>query len=116
MRIAEVVGHVTLNRCHPSFENANLKLVIPLTLEDVARGEAEGGETLVAWDELSAGPGARIALSEGPEAANPFRPERKPVGAYIAAILDNLNLEDSLVKSLVDVEQDEEPPSGDNEN
>lgn len=107
MRIAEVVGNVTLNRCHPSFEGANLKLVIPLTLEDVARGEAGGSEPLVAWDELNAGLGARIALSEGPEAANPFRPERKPVGAYVAAILDNLNVEGPLVRALVDLDRDE---------
>ncbi|MFO7907747.1 MAG: EutN/CcmL family microcompartment protein [Planctomycetota bacterium] len=104
MRIAEVVGSVTLNRCHPSFESANLKLVIPLTLEDIARGEARGDEPLVAWDQLGAGLGARIALSEGPEAANPFRPERKPVEACVAAILDNLNLEESLVRSLVNLD------------
>lgn len=106
MRIAKVIGNVALNRCHPSFKGANLKLVVPLTLEDIVRGEAAGAEPLVAWDELSAGLGARVALSEGPEAANPFRPEQKPVGAYVAAILDNLNLEESLVKSLIDGDGD----------
>lgn len=107
MRIAEVVGNVTLNRCHPSFEGANLKLVVPLKLEDLARGETTGTETVVAWDELNAGIGARIALAEGPEASNPFRPERKPVGAYAAAILDNLNLEQALVEALSDSDRDD---------
>ncbi|HMP05754.1 MAG TPA: EutN/CcmL family microcompartment protein, partial [Lacipirellulaceae bacterium] len=49
-------------------------------------------ETLVVWDELGAAPGALIAVSEGGEAAQPFRPHLKPVDAYCAAILDNVHL------------------------
>jgi hypothetical protein len=33
-----------------------------------------------------------VALSEGGEAAQPFRPELKPVDAYNAAILDELDV------------------------
>ena len=44
------------------------------------------------WDELGAGVGDRISLSEGPEAAQPFRPELKPVDAYNSAILDHVDL------------------------
>jgi hypothetical protein len=33
-----------------------------------------------------------IAISEGAEAAQPFRPELKPVDAYCAAILDSVDL------------------------
>jgi hypothetical protein len=32
MRIAKVVGTVTLNRCHSSFVGARLRLVVPLSL------------------------------------------------------------------------------------
>ena len=102
MRVAEVVGKVTLNRCHPTFDGATLKLVIPLTIEDLMRDEREAEETLVAWDELGAACGTRIALSEGPEAGQPFRPEIKPVEAYASAILDELNVETSLVRRLID--------------
>lgn len=102
MRIAEVVGKLTLNRCHPSFQGANLKLVIPLSADDLVRDEPAAAETLVAWDELGAGHGAYIALSEGPEAAQPFRPDIKPVDAYAAAILDDLNIDESLVQKLND--------------
>lgn len=102
MRIAEVIGNVTLNQCHPTFQAANLKLVVPLTLENLTRDEPATSEPVVAWDELGAGLGARIALAEGPEASQPFRPEIKPMNAYIAAILDNVNLEEPLVKKLLD--------------
>ena len=102
MRIAEVVGKVTLNRWHPTFHGAKLKLVIPLTVEDLMAEELPAEDTLVAWDELGAGPGAHIAMSEGPEAAQPFRPEIKPVDAYAAAILDDLNIEEPLVKGIIE--------------
>jgi len=50
------------------------------------------GEELVAFDELGAGVGATIALSEGGEAAQPFYPHDKPIDAYNAAILDSIRL------------------------
>ena len=49
-------------------------------------------ETLVVWDELGSGQGQLIALSEGGEAAQPFRPELKPVDSYNAAILDTIDV------------------------
>jgi ethanolamine utilization protein EutN len=102
MRIAEVVGKVTLNRCHDTFRGANLKLVIPLTVADLVADGPAGDETLVAWDQLGAGPGELIAMSEGPEAAQPFRPEIKPIDAYVAAILDDLNVETDLAKKIAE--------------
>jgi hypothetical protein len=33
-----------------------------------------------------------VAFSEGGEAAQPFRPHDKPVDAYIAALIDRLDL------------------------
>jgi ethanolamine utilization protein EutN len=92
MRIAEVIGTVTLGRCHPSFEGARLRLVVPLTLAELANGQTPQSEQIVAWDELGAGQGSRIAMSEGPEASRPFHPEIKPVDAYNAAILDTVDL------------------------
>ena len=40
------------------------------------------------YDDLGAGVGSRIGFSEGGEAAAPFHPEKKPVDAYCACILD----------------------------
>lgn len=91
MRIARVIGTVTLNRCLPSFVGARLRLVVPLSLANLA-GDGPEAEPLVAWDELGAGIGSQIAMSEGPEAAQPFLPEIKPVDAYNAAILDDVEI------------------------
>lgn len=91
MRIAKVVGTVTLNRCHPSFTGARLRLVVPLSLAEL-QGAAPQAEEIVAWDDNSAGLGSLIAVSEGAEATQPFRPELKPVDAYASAILDSIDL------------------------
>ena len=45
----------------------------------------------LAWDDNSAGLGSLIAISEGAEATQPFRPEMKAVDAYATAILDEIN-------------------------
>jgi microcompartment protein CcmK/EutM len=92
MRIAKVVGTVTLNRCHSSFEGASLRLAVPLSLAEL-KGEREPqAEEMVVWDENGAGMGSLIAVSEGAEATQPFRPELKAVDAYAAAILDSVDL------------------------
>ena len=93
MRIGDVIGTVTLNRAHPSLAGAAFRLVVPLTLEELAADRPAGGDVLVVYDELGAGVGSRIAISEGGEAAQPFLPEVKPVDAYNAAILDQLQIQ-----------------------
>lgn len=94
MRVAEVIGKLTLAQGHESVRGATWLLAVPLTLPGV-RGEAAGrGEAFVVYDELGAGAGALIAVSEGAEAAAPFYPGEKPIDAYNAAILDNLELDD----------------------
>ena len=48
--------------------------------------------SLVVYDELGAGVGDQIMLSEGAEAAQPFYPELVPIDAYNAGILDQLDI------------------------
>lgn len=91
MRIAKVIGTVTLNRWHRSLDAACYRLAVPLTLDELASVEP-AGEELVVYDSLGAGVGSLIAISEGGEAAQPFLPELKPVDAYNAAILDSIEL------------------------
>jgi len=98
MRIADVVGNVTLNSVHPSLMGYSFKLVTPLSWDNLAGREDERLDEIVAVDELGAGIGSRIALSEGREAAMPFHPEVKPVDAYNAAILDSLEYNPSEIK------------------
>jgi ethanolamine utilization protein EutN len=91
MRIGDVIGTVTLNRAHPSMMGASFKLVTPLSWDNLADRWDQRLEEIAVYDELGAGLGSRIAISEGREAAMPFHPEIKPVDAYNAAILDTLN-------------------------
>ena len=91
MRIGDVIGTVTLNRAHPSLMGAGLKLVTPLSWDNLADRWDERLEEIAVFDELGAGLGSRIAISEGREAAMPFHPEVKPIDAYNAAILDWLD-------------------------
>jgi microcompartment protein CcmK/EutM len=92
MRIAEVIGRVTLSRIHPNFKGARFLLTLPMPLEALAEGSPRRGEEVVAYDELGASPGALIALSEGREAANPFGKVKTPIDAYCACILDRIAL------------------------
>ena len=94
MRIAKILGNVVLGRSHPSFAGARLRLAAPLSLEELKTEREPAGDTLVLWDEFGAGVGSLVALSESSEAAQPFRPEIKPVDAYNAAILDKINFID----------------------
>src|SRR3954453_20786534 len=93
MRIAKVVGTVTLNRCHPSFSGARLRLVAPLSLAELKGEQMPQADEIAVGDENGAGIGSLIAVSEGAEATQPFRPELKAVDAYASAILDTVDLE-----------------------
>ena len=91
MRIAEVIGTVTLSRVHPSLIGARWLIGVPFSLEGL-RSEVPDGEDLVIYDLLGAGNGTRIGFSEGGEAAAAFLPEKKPVDAYCATLLDQIVL------------------------
>lgn len=94
MRIASVIGSLTLNRVHPSLRGTQWKIVVPMSLGDLDRKEPNPEvEELVVYDQLGAGIGEWIALSEGAEAAMPFYPKPIPIDAYNAAILDTVELE-----------------------
>jgi ethanolamine utilization protein EutN len=92
MRIAEVIGTVTLSRCHPSLTGFRWVIGVPFSLKALRTGGPPDGEDLVIFDGLGAGHGSRIGFSEGGEAAVPFLPEKKPVDAYGACILDRVNI------------------------
>ena len=96
MRIGRVIGNVTITRRLSNFVSGRLLLVEALDAQAV-RGLKQGAprkspmpESLVVYDELGAGAGEIIAISEGREAAMPFWPELVPIDAYCAAILDNV--------------------------
>ena len=90
MRIGEVIGTVTLSRVHPSMAGARWVIAVPFSLKALRAGGPPDGEDVVIFDNLGAGNGSRVGFSEGGEAAAPFHPEKKPVDAYCACILDQV--------------------------
>jgi len=63
MRIAEVIGTVTLSRMHPSVTGARWVIGVPFSLTALREARPHGdGEALVIFDELGAGRGHRIGV------------------------------------------------------
>ena len=91
MRLGKTIGTVTLVEPHATIRGGVFRVVVPLATADLAAGDGPA-EPLVAWDDLGAGEGQLVAFSEGGEAAQPFDPEDKPIDAYIAAIIDQLDI------------------------
>jgi microcompartment protein CcmK/EutM len=89
MRIAEVIGTVTLSRAHPSLTGFRWVIGVPFSLNALRAGKPDG-EDVVILDQMSAGLGSRIGFSEGGEAAAPFYPEKKAVDACCSCILDQI--------------------------
>jgi microcompartment protein CcmK/EutM len=93
MRFGIVRGHLTLNPAIESFHARTLAIVEPVTMENLsARNGQGGGKALVAIDELGAAAGQLVAFTEGREAANPFWPASVPADAYIALIVDAVDV------------------------
>lgn len=92
MRIAEVIGTVTLSRMHPSLAGYRWLIGVPFSLKALEQGKPDG-EDFVILDQLGAGAGCRIGVSEGVEASMPFYPKKKPLDAYCACILDQVVVE-----------------------
>jgi microcompartment protein CcmK/EutM len=92
MKLARTVGTVTLARSHPAMTGAQLRCVE--VVDDIGRLDDQplGGDTVVAWDLCGSGEGDLVAIAEGPESAQPFRPEIKPLDASIVALLDHVEL------------------------
>jgi ethanolamine utilization protein EutN len=92
MRIAKVIGTVTLNRRIPDLVPARYLVVQPRSRQALAGGAATP-ETLVLYDDLGAREGDLVGLVEGREAACPFHPNRVPYDCYNACILDDVEFE-----------------------
>ena len=91
MRVAKVIGSLTLSKWHPSLSGATWLMAAPLARDDLGQDGAASGEPIVVYDELGASTESLIACSDGAEAAAPFYPDTKPIDAYNAAILDHID-------------------------
>jgi ethanolamine utilization protein EutN len=90
MRIGEVIGRVTLSRSQPQLHGGRFLIALPMPLAALTEGTSTRSEELVVFDNLGAGPGSLIGISEGREAANPFGKNKTPVDAYSACIIDQI--------------------------
>jgi microcompartment protein CcmK/EutM len=93
MRIAEVIGRVTLSRSNPQLRGGRLLIAVPMPLEAMTEASTARGEDVVVYDVLGAGPGSLIGLSEGREAANPFGKTKVPIDAYCACLIDHIDVQ-----------------------
>lgn len=98
MRIARVTGRLTINRRDPQLRPGRYLIADALDrgaldrLPEVTPRDKAMSQSLVVYDELGAGEGQLIAVSEGREASMPFYPETVPIDAYCAAILDQVQV------------------------
>ena len=93
MRIAKVIGKVTLNQQLPELKPGSY-LVVRTCNRGTLAGTNEGNaETVVLYDSLSAGEGDLVGLVEGREATVPFLPDRVPYDSYNACILDDVSFQ-----------------------
>jgi ethanolamine utilization protein EutN len=95
MRIAEVIGTVTLSRIHPTLEGGRWVIGVPYSLKALRDGLPPDGEDVVIYDNLGAGYGQRVGVTEGTEAFAPFYPERKPIDAFCSLLIDQLVIKES---------------------
>lgn len=93
MILARTIGTLTLSRCHPSLSGATLRCLEVVDTIERLDSQPLGGETLIAWDLCGSGEGDLVAVAEGPEAAQPFRPRVVGIDASIVALLDHVELD-----------------------
>lgn len=93
MRIAKVIGRITLNRKLAELQPGSY-LVVRTCNRGTLAGKNEGNdETIVLYDRLSASEGDLVGLVEGREATAPFWPAKVPYDSYNACILDTVNFQ-----------------------
>lgn len=87
MRMGTVIGRVTLSVKNEKYVGERLMLTLPWN-KATFEGEEQFDPAIVVYDQLGAGPGMHIAISEGAEATCPFS-KPTPVDAYCAALIDH---------------------------
>jgi microcompartment protein CcmK/EutM len=97
VRVAQVIGRVTLNVQDPSFKGGRWLMCNPLEAEDFNTACAKSPplskqSSLIAYDDLGAGQGDIVGIVEGAEATAPFDYDI-PIDAITVAIFDSLSYE-----------------------
>lgn len=88
MRIATVIGRVTLSMRHPALQGERLVVALPWGPKTGQTGR-DHDFSIVVYDQLGANPGSTIGVCESTEATRPFE-KSTPIDAYCAALLDEV--------------------------
>ena len=91
MRIAKVIGKLTLNRAMPDVVPGSFLLVRVADRGTLAGNNEGKDEMLVTYDRQAAREGDWVGISEGREATAPFMPKKVPYDCYCACILDHID-------------------------
>jgi microcompartment protein CcmK/EutM len=97
MRIAQVIGRVTLSIQDPSFKGGRWLMVNPLDAQQFndacqTAPALTAQSTFVAYDNMGAGDGDIVGIVEGAEATAPFD-FPIPIDAITVAIFDSISYE-----------------------
>jgi len=95
MRIAQVIGRITLNVQDPSFKGGRWLMCNPVDAKDFNTAcnvppPHSSQMSLVAYDNIGAGEGDIVGIVEGTEATAPFDHDI-PIDAITVAIFDSLH-------------------------
>jgi len=100
MRIAQVIGRVTLSIQDPSFKGGRWLMVNPLDAGQfntacTASPALSAQASLVAYDDIGAGDGDIVGIVEGAEATAPFD-FPIPIDAITVAIFDSISYQPAI--------------------
>jgi microcompartment protein CcmK/EutM len=95
MRVAQVIGRVTLSIQDPSFKGGRWLMVNPLDAGQFnsackEKSALTAQNSLIAYDNIGAGDGDIVGIVEGAEATAPFD-YPIPIDAITVAIFDSLS-------------------------
>jgi ethanolamine utilization protein EutN len=88
MRLATVIGRVTLSKRHPSLLGERLLVALPWSSKTPETGK-DHDYSIVVYDQLGAGVGSTIGVCESTEATRPFA-QPTPIDAYCATLIDEI--------------------------
>lgn len=102
MRVAQVIGRVTLSIQDPSYKGGRWLMVNPLDAGQFNTACSKPPaittqSSLIAYDNMGAGDGDIVGIVEGAEATAPFD-FPIPIDAITVAIFDSLNYEPPISK------------------
>lgn len=101
MKVARVVGKLSLQKEHPSLLGRRWIVAVSQSLATLAGEPGPDVEEVIAVDDLGVVAGNFVGISDGREACAPYEPERKPVDAYTSCLLDEWSVDPDEVRRLL---------------